>query len=228
MNKIKLFSLAIIVSTILSSCAKEDSATVNQDKIYAEYELFYNKNEDKTYASAVFKFSNIGGTQLQLSSPSEVKFNSDIIPYDGTFAYYRKEYAGFISSGTFTFKDKDGLVYTNIVSVAKPITNIAIDTIKRSNGAYTYTWVGDTVKTNEAVGLVIGNNVNPLTFQFFRQASVNTTNLVLPLTQLNQLPIGMSYSQLDRVVQSNAPSVTSAGGLIRGKYRSLDKNLYVK
>jgi hypothetical protein len=228
MIKNKLLLLAIIIMAIISSCEKEDSASVSQDKIYAEYELFYNKNEDKTYASAVFKFSNISGTQLQLSSPSEVKFNTDVIPFDGTLAYYRKEYAGLISSGTFTFKDKDGLIYTNLVRVAKVITNITIDTINRSNGAYTYTWVGDTVKTNEAVGLVIGNNANPFNFQFFRQAAINSTNFILPLTQLNQLPIGMSYSQLDRVIETNAPSVTSAGGLIRGKYRSLDKNLYIK
>src|SRR5262245_21459177 len=93
---LKPIALLTILSTFmsLSSCKKEDSDDVNQDKIYAEYELFYDKNTDKTYASAVFKFSNALGTNLQLTSPSEVKFNSDVIPWDPVFSYYRKEYAG--------------------------------------------------------------------------------------------------------------------------------------
>jgi hypothetical protein len=226
--KLKLISTIITAVIVLSSCGKEDSADVNQDKIYAEYELFYDKNNDKTYASAVFKFSNVTGTNLQLTAPSEIKFNGDVIPYDATFAYYRKEYAGIINSGTFTFKDTDGLTYTNPVSLAKIITNPVIDTIKRANGAYTYTWVGDSVRQNELIGLTIGSVANPLDLEVFLQGAVSSKNFVLPLTQLNGLAIGNSYCQLDRQVETNAPSVTSAGGKIRGKYRAQNTTLYVK
>ena len=222
-----ILGLAITLVSILSSCQKADSKDVNQDKIYVEYELFYDKNTDKTYASAIFKFNNSAGTQLQLTSPSEVKFNNDVIPYDPFFAYYRKEYAGQINSGTFNFKDKDGKIYSNTVNLAKLIGNPSIDTIKRV-GSYVYSWLGDSLATNEFVGLTIGNNANAANFQVFLQYAVSSKNLVLPLNQLNQLPVGMSYCQLDRAIQTNASHVTSAGGLIRGKYRALNKNLYIK
>lgn len=227
-----IFKKAAVAFTILSgllfSCQKPaDSKDVKQDKIYAEYELFYDKNSDKTYASAAFKFNDALGTPLTLSSPSEIKFNGDVIPFDPIFNYYRKEYAGQINSGTFNFKDADGTVYSNNVNLAKVITNPTIDTIKRV-GSYTYAWIGDSVTANEIVGLTIGNNANTLNFQVFTQNAVNSKNIVLPLNQLNQLPVGSSYCILDRTTQKNATNVTSAGGLIRGKYRALNKNLYVK
>lgn len=224
-NILALFTMLIVAS----GCEKPaDSKDVNQDKIYGEYELFYDKNQDKTYASAWFKFNSATGTPLQLTSPSEVKFNNDVIPYDPLFGYYRKEYAGQITAGTFNFKDGDGSVYANQVNLAKMITNPIIDTIRRSAGAYTYTWSGDSLTSNELIGLVIGNTTNPANFQVFLQNTLNSKNLVLPITQLNQLPIGMSYCQLDRQKELPASNVTSAGGKTRGKYRALNKNLYIK
>ncbi len=227
MKKVVLFSAIILGLIPFLSCEKEESKDVSQDKIYCEYELLYSKDEDKTYASASFKFSNAGGTALQLSAPSEVKFNTDVLPFDGTFAYYRKEYAGLVNSGTFTFKDKDGIVYTNAIAVAKVISNPTLDTIARNN-AFTYTWVGDSVKTNELVSLVIGANANPLNLQLFTQNAVNATNLILPVTKLNQLSVGMSYCKLDRSIETTSGNFTSAGGKIRGKYYGLSKNVYVK
>jgi hypothetical protein len=220
--------LAVTCSLCLfTSCEKADSADVNQDKIYSEYELFYDENQDKTYASAIFKFNSVIGTQLQLTAPSEIKFNGDIIPYDPIFAYYRKAYAGQINSGTFTFKDKKGVAYVNMVTIAAAIGNPVIDTIRRT-GAFTYIWLSDSCKNNESVGLTIGNNINPLNFQVFLQNTVNSGNLVLPLAQLNQLPIGKSYCQLDRQFETNAQSATSTGGKIRGKYRGITTNVYIK
>jgi hypothetical protein len=226
--KIIAISATTLLATLFTSCAKEESKDVAQDKIYAEYELYYDKNQNKTYASAVFKFSNVTGTNLQLTAPSEVTFNNDIIPFDGTFAYYRKEYAGLIQSGTFNFKDTDSKVYSNSVSLAKVIANpnfASTDTIKRSNGAYTYTFSGDSITANEIAGLTIAFNSN---FQVFYQSTLGAKNFVLPLTQLNALSIGLNYCRLDRTFEKAAPDVTSAGGKIRGKYRSEDKNVYVK
>ena len=66
-------NLLVILSLLtisLFSCNREESNTVEQDRIFTEYELFYNANEDKTYARATFKFSNVFGTKLELSQPS--------------------------------------------------------------------------------------------------------------------------------------------------------------
>ncbi len=222
---------AVFAMITLKSCDPAKSVDVNQDTIYAEYELFYDKNQDKTFASAVFKFNNSIGTNLQLTAPSEVRFNADAIPYDGIFAYYRKEYAGRIVSGTFTFKDTKGTTYINVVTLSKEInstpTSSPIDTLRRTS-AYTYTWVGDAIGAGELGGLTIGSNAVPTNFQVFLQGTIGANSFILPLTQLNLLPIGSSYCQLDRQIEVTTGNFTSAGGKLRGKYRGLNKNLYVK
>lgn len=212
----------------LTSCTTAKSVDVNQDQIYAEYELFYDKNTDKSYASAIFKFTNGAGTQLQLTAPSEVKFGNDIIPFDALLGYYRKEYAGLLNNGTFVFKDVNGKIYTNTVTMARTIENPTIASISRT-GAFTYTWIGDNCTANEVVSLIIGNVAVPTNLQLFLQSG--GTNLVLPLTQLNQLPVGNAYCILDRQSELTATpttGATSAGGKVRAKYRTLNKNTVIQ
>ncbi|MBX9782536.1 MAG: hypothetical protein K2X48_04495 [Chitinophagaceae bacterium] len=64
-------TLFIAVTALLFSvCEKQPSDAVDQDRIRTDYELFYDKNTDKTTAVAAFKFGqSITGTQLELSSP---------------------------------------------------------------------------------------------------------------------------------------------------------------
>lgn len=225
--KLQFIIPLVFIAAVITSCTKEESKDVSQDKIYAEYELFYDKNQDKTYASAIFKFSNVLGTQLQLTAPSEIKCNGDIIPYDPVFAYYRKEYAGMVTTGTFVFKDTDGKVYTNVISNIKTITNPVIDTISKSS-SYTYTWVGDALATKESAAITVANAANGVYFQYFYQNTVGSTNFVMGASNLNNLPTGMAVCHLERTIEKAAGSVTSAGGKIRGKYKALNTNVYIK
>ena len=103
-----LFSAFLLVFV---SCQRESSEDVNQDKIYTEYSLVYDANTDITYARALFKFSNITGTQLELEAPAEVKFDNDILAFNQTLAYYEKQYVGVKTGGTFTYKDLDNNTY---------------------------------------------------------------------------------------------------------------------
>ena len=98
-------ALAALTMLLASGCFREPSDSVNQDKIYTDYELFYNANEDKTYARATFKFSNLTGTKLELSDPSEVTFEGDLRSFKPALAYYEKTLPGLVSSGTFEWKD---------------------------------------------------------------------------------------------------------------------------
>ncbi|MGQ0828848.1 MAG: hypothetical protein ACT4ON_10685 [Bacteroidota bacterium] len=225
--KLKFIISLVFIVTAVTSCKKEESKDVSQEKIYAEYELFYDKNQDKTYASAIFKFSNVLGTQLQLTAPSEVRCNGDIIPYDPVFAYYRKEYAGQVTTGTFVFKDTDGKSYTNVISNIKTIANPAVDTISKSS-SYTYTWVGDALTANESAAITVSNTANGTQFQYFFQNTISSTNFVMGASNLNNLPTGMATCHLERTIETAASAVTSAGGKIRGKYKALNRNVYIK
>ena len=228
----KTFSLSILQGLILlsglfmfASCGKENSSDVNQDRIYAEYELYYDKNTDKTYASAIFRFGNATGTPLELTAPSQVKFGNDVIPFDPVLAYYRKEYAGQINSGTFTFEDTQGLTFTNTISSYKSVMFPAMDTIHSSN-SYTLTWIGDSITANERIDLWIDGTMQN-NAELFVAYTLNQDNFVLPANRLANLGIGNATCTMDRVWETDASSVTSAGGKVRAKYRPLNKTVYV-
>ncbi|HEX8547234.1 MAG TPA: hypothetical protein VF691_09750 [Cytophagaceae bacterium] len=227
--KNQFFSVIAIafLSVLLTSCAQEESKDVNPNKIYTEYELFYDANQDKTFASAIFKFSNVGGTNLKLSLPANIKFNGDELAYDPTFAYYRKEYAGKLTAGTFIYTDSTRKTFTNQVNLAPAIENPAITEINRA-GSFTYTWIGEPVKANETIGLIIANAANATNYQLFIQNTLSSQNLVLPLNQLNALVAGDANCTIDRQVEVPVKEGTSVGGKQRGKYRALNRKVTIK
>lgn len=61
----------------LSACEVEASADVNQERIYADYKVFYNSNTDKTWVIARFRFGGPTGTLLELNALASVSFDGD-------------------------------------------------------------------------------------------------------------------------------------------------------
>ena len=96
---VRLYFILFITSMILASCTIEDSSDVNQEKIYADYEVFYNSNTDKTLAVAKFKFGGATGTVLQLTDPAQVTFNGDKLAFKPIYSGHIKEFAGRITEG---------------------------------------------------------------------------------------------------------------------------------
>ncbi len=227
MNSVKQLMCGIILfaaTNLIQSCASEDSTNVNQDRIYAEYELYYDANTDKTYASAIFRFGHASGTQLELTAPSQVTFNGDVIPFDATFGYFRKEYAGNVSSGTFVFTDADGNAFTNSVSTDRTIAfPTDMDTIHNVN-SYTLVWVGDSIVQHERVDVwmdgPLQNNA-----EYFMQYLENTNSVVLAANKLQNLGTGSTLCTMERIWEDTAIGVTSAGGKVRVKYKALNRTI---
>ncbi|MDD3875109.1 MAG: hypothetical protein PHT69_00650 [Bacteroidales bacterium] len=217
--------LVILGIMLLNACAREESSDVNQDKIHTAYELFYNANEDKTYARATFKFSNALGTNLKLTSPSEVTFNGDVLTFKDALAYYEKEYAGPISTGTFKWVDTDGNEFENTISLKSINYPTPLDTISRS-AAYELFWVGDSLIDNEKVVLTV-NGVLEGDAQIFTQDNVNAKSIILALNQLQALGQGNGTLWMDRYFTPALSEKTSAGGLITGRYRPINKSVYL-
>lgn len=211
------FFLLLVLSYLLMGCQAEDSLNVNQDKIYTEYELFYDANEDKTYAKAKFKFGNGTGTDLKLNDKSKIFFNNDILTYDQTFAYYQKAYPGFISSGTFRWEDTDGKKFSNDISV-KPIAFSPISKISR-NSSFELVWQGDSLTANESV-YIIANGKNGGVPQLASTNELYTKRIILAKNQLEQINPGSVELIMDRAFQPGMTNKTSAGGVITGKYRA--------
>ena len=222
---IVLWILMTFLYLSLSSCHKENSEDVNQDRIYTSYELFYNANEDKTYAKASFRFGNITGTLLELTNPSEVRFNDQLLSFKPALVYYEKDFAGLIQNGSFTWKDTEGNTFTNTINL-RPINYPAmIDTIYR-NAAYEFFWQGDSLLANEIVSLTV-NGVLEGDAQIFTQSNIHSKSIILALNKLQLLGEGQGQLWLDRTLNPPLTEKTSAGGVMSGRYRPLNKTTYL-
>jgi len=203
-----------------TSCNKEDSVDVNQDKIYCDYELFYNQNDDKTHAVARFRFGSATGTVLELtdSTDASVTFNGEVLPYNVWYNGHHKEYAGQVTSGSFVYTNSNGDTYTNAVpngeSIAFPT---GFDTITKSI-AQTLTWDGTALSPDQHVGFFVGTPTWGQDALFFT-ADNGGTNIVLGVNQKSNLALGNATLFMDRSTATNVTEGTSKGGRIRYRYR---------
>lgn len=221
-----ILSVLFIFVFALTSCIREDSSDVNQDKIHKTYELFYNGNEDKTYARATFKFSNITGTHLELTSPSQVTFNGDVLSFKSAVAYYEKEYAGLVSSGTFVWTDVDGVTYTNSISLNTIDFPASLDTIA-THAAYEMIWVGDSLGSNEHVFLTIRDQATGTVSRSFSQDNIHSNSIILSLNKLQELEQGENIMIMDRHYRPALTEKTSAGGIILARYRPVNNTVLI-
>lgn len=215
----------ISISTLVSSCQKEDSSDVNQDKIYTVYELFYNANTDKTVAITRLRFGSPTGTLLEATAPASVTFNGDVMPYSAIYSGHAKEYAGKITTGTFAYTNTENTVYSNTVPFMDTIAHpVGFDTIIKSQ-ANTYTWIGNPLSTNERADLFIGSWTWGQDALFF--ALQGQTDIVMGVNQLSNLALGTSTVYVDRVNEVAVSQGTSEGGVIRTRYRPVNVQVQV-
>lgn len=224
----KLFYLAVGVGMLLTSCAKEDSADVNQDKIYTEYEIFYNQNEDKTHALAQFHFGGPTGTLLELDSAgANVKFNGTMMPYAPLWGAHHLEFAGHVTNGTFTYTNTNGDVYTNTVSSTATIHYpIGFDTIVKSV-AETFAWDGTALAQDEHVNMFVGSWQWGNDALFYTDA-LGATDLVMGVNAKANLAEGNSTVYMDRVLRMDASQAPPThGGVVRYRYRPTNVQVQV-
>lgn len=206
---------------LFTSCTRETIDSVSQDKIYATYELFYDKVRNVTEAKATFQFSNGLGTKLELKSPAEVKFNNDVLGLEPLFADYKKEYPGLVTNGTFTFKDLNGKSYVNTISAVPAIDLPANLQSMSRNADYSLSWVGDPVGKGQAVGVGL-SSASAISVYGFLQAVENSTNITLGSDKLKTIattPDGKVYCIMDRYALNSLQQATSAGGQLKATYR---------
>ena len=219
-NWMKSLLMLTLATLVLGGCVSEPSDSVDQDRIYTIYEVFYDKNVNKTYAKATFKLGNALGTLLQLSGPSEVRFNNDVLSFQAAGSFYEKVYDGFLAGGTFTFKNTKGTSYTNSVADIKPIEFPAGELNISKASTYDLAWTGDKLTGKENVGVLIGAQV-------FLQINPNTASIPLSSGQLQQINPGAYVAGMERYFTNDLTQPTGAGGSITGKYRATGKSVQI-
>lgn len=222
----KLIIVPLIMGLIVS-CAREDSDSVDQDKIYASYVLEYNTNNDITYARSNFHFSNALGTKLELVDPATITVDGETIPFKQGLAYYEKTFTGVKSSGDFVYTDVDGNVFSNTVTMVPTIdfSNLP-DTLSRSS-SFELQWIGDPVASDEVVTITI-NGSGEGDAKIFTQTGVGANSITLPATQLQDLGLENATFFIRRSKNVEAVEVTSAGGAVIARYDGASATVYIE
>lgn len=221
-----LFSLSLLFAVIFTSCTGESAGDVNQDRIYTEYEQFYNSNTGTTTVIARFRFGNALGTILELDSTDNVKFNGDDLPYSIFWGAHVREYVGNIAPGTFVYTNLDGNVFTNTVPTFETIDFPSNFTELSRSTPYDFQWTGTAIGQNQEVGVFVGSWAwGDDTWNFTN--SVGATNMVFGINSLSNLPLGTSTVYLDRTTRKTNIQGTSRGGVIKGKFRAPNRVINV-
>jgi hypothetical protein len=216
----------MLLALLFTSCEKEDSSDVNQDKIYTVYELFYNKNTDKTVAICRLRFGGPTGTLLEATGAAGVTYNGDNLPYSAIYSGHAKEYAGKLSGGSFTYTNINGTSFTNTVPSMDTIAfDPSFDTIVKSQ-ANTFTWVGNPVAINERVNLYIGTWTWGQDAAFFA-ITPGQTNIIMGINQMNSLAVGGSTGHMDRINEIPVTNGTPEGGVVRTRFTAPTQQIQV-
>lgn len=225
--KTKLFLSLIAVGTLFTSCRREDSENVNQDRIYAEYRIVHDAAEGKSYARATFKFKDALGVNLELTDPAAVSFNGDELSWKNAFAYYEKDFVGVKASGTFSYTDLDDNIFTNSVvlnnSIAIPS---ALTTISQAS-AYELTWDGPALEEGESVIVTI-DGIHENDTQVFSTDSEGATSMILPKNQLTKLGDGTATIFMERLHSQDFQNGTSVKGAVWSRYIAAKKSITIE
>lgn len=213
----KLLSVFVAFLFVLSGCQIEDSADVNQDKIWAKYKLVYNATDSITLAIAEFRFKNENGEVLQLNNAASVLFNNQQLVYNEFYNAHSFEFNALIDSGSFAYTDLDQFTFTNTINGIDSIGFAeGFDTIMLGE-SITIDWLGNALSTNEVASLYNGDwSFN--SEAFLTQTELNATSILVPANIVSELNLGTNELCIEREKNNTAQQATAAGGKIVSKY----------
>ena len=222
MKYVNLSILALAILAIQACGRSEDSSNVDQGRIYTDYEVFYNSNDDKTHVIARFRFGNAFGTILELdeTAGASVTYNGATLAYSAFWGGHHAEYAGnSVPGGTFVYTDTGGSRYSNTVPAGSSIGfPSGFDTIDKSN-AQVLAWVGTPLAANDQVGIFVGSWAWGDDALFWIDAD-GAIEIVFGVNQMQNLAPGTAEVFMDRWNAVDVAQGTSAGGRLRYKYRA--------
>lgn len=220
-----LILLAVVAG--LSACKKEVSKLVDQDKIWTYYELFYNENDGKTYATATFRFSSEIGTRLMLSDPSTVSVDGIEMDWNPETGNYTTEFAGIKTTVDFDWVDLDGNSFSNSIEIRDvDYPSVLDDSLFHSDPVNYFLWEGAPLDSFESVILTLDGEGNT-DRRVFSVDTLNASTITIDSLKLQQVDSGMVDLFLDKLYSPNLVEETSRGGLIVGKYRPANRQIYL-
>ncbi len=208
-------------------CKKEVSKLVDQDKIWTHFELFYDENEDQTYASATFRFSSEIGTRLMLSEPSTVTVDGSVMDWDGETGNYAFQFNGLQPTAEFVWVDLDGNSFSNTAEIRDiDYPSVIDDTLLHSDPINLFAWEGAALDSFESVNLTL-NGPGQTDDRVFKADTIGATLVTIDSLRLLQVDSGMVTLFLDKLYTPPLAEETSRGGKLVGKFRATNRTVYL-
>lgn len=225
-----LVALLVVAALLsLAGCVAEQSADVNQQRIWTSYELAYDANADVTTAKATFRFGNSLGTPLELTSPSEVRFNGERLLRAsgvGTVSYERS-FAGLVPSGTFRFTDTEGEVYANGVTLRPAEFPSSLGPIDHDR-SYAFDWVGSALAPSEQVTVTLRRltSEDPA-LAVFPQFADGARSVVMDAGQLRNVSPGTVTLHMTREWTGAPGRTPDAGGKVKLQWVARERSVTI-
>lgn len=210
-------ALFLIGSLFFSSCKREESINIDQNRIYSQYAYTYDANNSSTKISATFRLDNSSGKKLELSYPSRVSFQGESLTWKNALGYYDLNRSGELLSGDITFYDLQEKTYTNTINNISPIDlPFGITSISK-NGNFFLPWVGGGLMAGETIRITIKGNQNSKSWTV---NTIGSTHVLLNESRLNDLSAGQATIQIEREKTCSLTESNLSGGRITSKYLS--------
>ncbi|MBL7943640.1 MAG: hypothetical protein JNM00_12785 [Flavobacteriales bacterium] len=221
MKNVILIATGLLMLVAFTSCEREPSSSVDQDKIWTKYEIVYDKNTGKTIARAEFRFSNALGTKLELSDPAEVTFNGTVMPFNSTTAVYEIEMNGLTTSGVFEYTDLDNNVYTNTTDQLELVEFPDGEILVQGGVDYVLDWSGDPIGSSDLVTVNLSDKV-------FSTGITGATSITLGGVQTDDITPGPHIGYMWRTLVREPDDATPEGGTIWLTYKAFNKAVTVQ
>lgn len=226
MKRTTTLGLALIGVLFFTSCKREESINIDQNRIYSNYAFTYDANSNQSKMTATFRLDNSGGKKLELSYPSRVDFNGEGLAWKNAFGYYQLSNANQSLHGSFNYHDLDGTTYSNSItgleSIEIPfgITNIS------QGGNFFLPWTGAALKSGETVRVTIkgGQQASSRTWTI---TSPGSMHIILDENRLRDLTPGSAQILIEREVSNSLTHSNLSGGRITSKYSSRKININI-
>lgn len=230
MHRFVSFTLTLALAAALAlsavGCKTEDASSVAQDRIYADYWLYYDEGTDTTTVRATFRLGHALGTLLRLDGTSRVSFEGMPLSFNAALGTHERQIAGLVDGGTFEYVDGEGATFVNTVGHLIPIGLPVIDELDRSANT-TIAWVGEPVGAEQSV-VVGARSDRVLDIQLETVRTSGASTVTLTAAQLDRLPTGTAYLGLQRFQDHPVGDATSAGAHVWSTYAATERVIVVR
>ena len=215
----KKYYLAVLALTAaFMSCEKKEvveSKDLDQDKIHSIYDVEYHEYTDETIAYAKFTNQSPTGPYLKLSSPASIELNGIKLSPHVKTNIYKTELNGFVGVFTWNYRDLDGNIWQQIISM-QPTDVVYPDTIYKSNDL-TLNWTSAPLNPGEQILIHISQGDN--TYKQLEERTPGATSITIPASTFEDFENGqVNISAQRKFTHQVFTNANNAGATIRSTY----------